>query len=132
MASKEMEKLFTCHSHHEQSSIIYTTQVYFKHNATISKNVNYRVLFSDPCDGLSIRNISSQLKWICNSGGASAFCPKCFEYLHKKFPENLFPYLLIDGSTHSGMKDLRVRSNIFPMEDGKIRPLCFLPNPHAK
>lgn len=130
--SKEMERLFTCHSHHENSSVFYTTQVYFKHNATISKNVNYRALFSDTCDGISIRNISSQLKWICKTGGASAFLPKCFEYLLKRFPENNFPYLFIDASTHSGMKELRVRTNIFPMKDGKIRPLCFLPNPQAK
>jgi hypothetical protein len=36
---------------------------------------------------------------------------------------------MIDAHTFSDMSELRIRSNIFPEKDGKIRPIVFLANP---
>lgn len=135
MKSKEMEKLFTVHSHHERCSVLFTSQLYFRgslNNPAITKNCNYRVMFKDPCEGSNMRNISKQLNWPCKIGGYAAFLPKIFEYLSRKFPENKCPYVFIDAATITTMNHLRCRTNIFPMKDGKIRPLCFFPNERAK
>lgn len=95
------------------------------------RNANYKVIFNDPVDDLNIRTISSQLKWRCTGNGGS-FLSNSMEYLVTYYPEDDYHYLLVDCSTQSGMKQIRCRSKIFPMEDGKIRPLCFFPNPDYK
>lgn len=95
------------------------------------RNANYKILFRDPVDDLQMRTISSQLKWKLK-GGCGSFLTNCMDYLVKNYPDDIYPYILVDGAVHTGMKELRCRSNIFPMDDGKIRPICFMPNPKFK
>jgi hypothetical protein len=57
---------------------------------------------------------------------------KCFEALKDYYRGDRFLYVVVDGHTFSPMSELRFRSKIFPDEDGKIRPIIFLPNPKSE
>jgi len=57
-------ELFTRFAHHENASVIFTSQNYFGLGAngpTILANCNYRVVFADPTDRRILATISSQL-----------------------------------------------------------------------
>jgi hypothetical protein len=41
------------------------------------------------------------------------------------FPEENYPYLLIDSNKKSLLKKMQVRTNILPDENGAIKPICF-------
>jgi len=50
--------------------------------------------------------------------------------LEHYFPNQRYPYLLVDGYANTNMQSMIVRSHIFPEEkDSKIRPLCLFVNP---
>ena len=58
-----VEQMFLQHSHHNRASIIFTTQNYFNNGSrNIIRNCNYKIIFRDPTDDVTLRNISSQLK----------------------------------------------------------------------
>jgi hypothetical protein len=118
-ASPAMLETFTQHSHHYNSSIIFTTQNYFapSKDRTLIRQTNYKIIFNDPSDQTLIRNISSKI-------GSPKFLNLCFKRLQELFPAEKYLYLLIDSSKESQLSQMQVRSNIFPV-DGKVKPICF-------
>lgn len=122
-SSPFMEDLFIQHSHHSSCSLIFTTQNFFNtcKTKTIIRQCNYKVIFNSPSDQIILRHISCQLK-----PDNPNFLINVFQTLEKLFPEDDYKYVLIDGEPKSRMKQLRIRTHIFPNVDGKIEPICFL------
>lgn len=122
--SEAMVKLLSVEVHHFNISTIFTLQNFFapsKFGKTISRNVNYRCIFYNRLDLREIRTISSQISH------QPRFLLESFDFLHKNFP-NEPPYLIIDGHIKSPLKELFVRSHIFPTDNNERRPLFFFPN----
>jgi len=117
-----MEEIFSRHSRHNSCSMIFTIQNYFadSKSKTIIRQCNYKVIFQSPTDLVLLRHISCQIK--PDDGN---FLIKVFQKLDKLFPTTRHKYILIDGEPESPMKDLRIRSNIFPNSNGRIEPICF-------
>jgi len=117
-----MEDLFIQHSHHQNCSVIFTTQNYFESskNKTIIRQCNYKVIFQSPSDMVLLRHISCQIK-----PDDANFLSRIFEKLENLFPDDSYRYVLIDGEPKSPMKNMRVRTHIFRNSDGVINPLCF-------
>jgi len=117
-----MEDVFIAHSHHNSCSVIFTTQNFFANskNKTIIRQCNYKVIFETPSDLVLLRHISCQIK-----PDDANFLIKIFEKIEKLIPDSRFNYVLIDGEPSSKMKNLRIRTNIFPNSNKKIEPLCF-------
>lgn len=121
-----MEELFSQLSHHNSCSIIYTTQNFFSSSRTktIIRNTNYKVLFRDRSDKLTLRNIGIQI-----APEMPNFLNFCFKELEKYFPKENHRYILIDSHSQSPMQELFVRSKIFPdSKTNKIEPICFFIN----
>lgn len=122
---KRFEELFTMLSHHCSASVVFTSQNFF--NSTKSKTIirqcSYKVIFNHRTDSILLRNIGSQIK-----PKDPHFLIKIFEMLDVYFPDDNFKYILIDGNPLSSMKNLYVRTHIFPNSDGVIEPLCFFTN----
>lgn len=47
------------------------------------------------------------------------------------FPQEKFPYILVDGHPMTTSNFMRVRSHIFP-QNGILMPIIFFPNPHSQ
>jgi len=122
--SEAMMRLLSVDTHHFNITTIFTLQNYFaasKFGKSLPRNCTYRCIFFNRLDLTEIRMISTQ---ICHH---PRFLLESFEFLTKEFP-NQVPYLLIDGHIHSPLKDLFVRSHIFPQEDSnEIKPIFFFP-----
>ncbi len=118
--SPNMEDFFTQISHHYNCSIFFTMQNYYSsgRSKTILRQCTYKIIFNDPGDRILIRNIS------CTVSPNSQFLSKCFTMLEERFPTDLH-YLLIDTNPISPMKQMVVRSQIFPNTSGEIVPICF-------
>jgi hypothetical protein len=106
--SSEMAELFSVHVHHYNISIIFTLQNFF---------------FFNRIDVVELRHISVQI-----IPSTPNFLLSCFKFLEKKYPEHYSHYILIDGHGKSKMKQLAIRSNIFPDENNKMKPLIFFPD----
>lgn len=121
-SDKAMEEMFTMHSHHHGVSIIFTSQNYFNSSKskTIIRQCTYKVIFNQPTDSILLRNIGGQIK--PNNPG---FLLKIFEKLDSYFPDDNYKYILIDGNPSSALKNMNVRTHIFPNSDGVITPLTF-------
>jgi len=116
--------------HHFNISTIFTLQNYFapsKFGKTIMRNVNYKVYFYNRLDLRELRNISLQIVPNC-----PLFMQSNFNFLHKKFPNDPSHYILVDGHFRNKLPSLFVRSRIFPMKDGQIKPIFFFPNSFDK
>lgn len=105
--NKEITKLFTKKSHHQNVSIILTLQdLFFKNpeRPILLRNANYLVLFSNPLDLSGIYAIASRI------------APKRVKNFLKMFEEavsrNKYGYLLIDGSQTTPLQ-ARFRTDIF-------------------
>ena len=123
LASFEMVKLLTVEVHHCNITTIFTLHNLFapsKFGRTITRNINYKVLFSNRLDIKEIRNVSLQISNQPN------FLKESFDFLTKEYPSEP-AYLVIDGHIKSKLKKLFVRSQIFPSVDGEIRPIIFFP-----
>lgn len=123
LASYQMVKLLSVEVHHCNITTIFTLHNLFapsKFGRTITRNINYKVLFSNRLDIKEIRNVSLQISNQPN------FLKSCFEFLSKEFPSEP-PYILIDGHIKSKLKTWFVRSHIFPSTDSEIRPIIFFP-----
>jgi len=122
LSNQNMVKLLSVEVHHFNISLIFTLQNIYapsKFGTTLSRNINYKILFSNRLDLREMRNLSLQ---ICNQ---PSFLSESFELLYKEF--NTEPaYIVIDGHIKSKFKRLFVRSQIFP-KDGKITPVFFFP-----
>ena len=106
-----MEETFSQNSHHQNLSIIFTTQNYFasSKNRTIIRQTNYKIIFNDPSDKTLMRNISCQI-----SGLMPQFLSKCFKTLEDFYPKDNFSYILIDSNAMSSLKKFQVRTKIIP------------------
>lgn len=119
-----MLSLMTAHCHHFNITLIFTLQNFFSHSKfgrTLFRQINYRVIFYNRLDLTEIRAISNQL---CQS---TKFLIESFEFLRQEFPSEPC-YILIDGHMQSPLKELYVRSKIFPENvDGEAKPIFFFP-----
>jgi len=121
--SYHMVKLLSIEVHHYNITTIFTLHNLFapsKFGRTLTRNINYKVLFSNRLDIKEIRNVSLQISNQPN------FLKDSFDFLFKEFPSTP-PYIVIDGHIRSKLKHLFVRSQIFPSIDGEIRPIFFFP-----
>lgn len=115
-----METFFCATSHHFNNTIFFTLQNYYSsaRSKTILRQCVYKIIFNDPGDRILIRNIS------CTVSPNPQFLYKCFQMLEQKFPTDL-QYLLIDTNPRSPMKQMVIRSKIFPNSSNEIKPICF-------
>jgi len=123
LASFQMVKLLSVEVHHCNITTIFTLHNLFapsKFGRTITRNINYKVIFSNRLDIKEIRNVSLQISNQPN------FLKECFEFLSKEFQSEP-PYIVIDGHIKSKIKAWFVRSQIFPQSDSIIRPIIFFP-----
>jgi len=123
LSSFQIVKLLSVEVHHCNITTIFTLHNLFapsKFGRTITRNINYKVLFSNRLDIKEIRNVSLQISNQPN------FLAESFEFLNKEFPQEP-AYIVVDGHIKSKLKKLFVRSQIFPSEDGEVRPIFFFP-----
>jgi len=121
--SYDMVKLLSVEVHHYNITTIFTLHNLFapsKFGRTLTRNINYKVLFSNRLDVKEIRNVSLQISNQPN------FLHDSFSFLFKEFPLEP-PYIVIDGHIKSKFKNFFVRSQIFPNADNEIRPIFFFP-----
>lgn len=103
------EKIFQVLGHHNKCSLIYLSQNLFYNSKTFRNlrlQLDYIVLMRNQIDGSQIRNLALQL------------CPGNHKYIiasYEAATETPFSYLFIDSGANS-LKELRLRSNIFPDE----------------
>jgi hypothetical protein len=124
--SGEMAELFSVHVHHYNISVIFTLQNFFapsRYGRTIARNLHYKLFFFNRIDVVELRHISVQIVPTTPN-----FLLNCFKLLEKKYPNSYSHYILIDGHGKSKMKQLAVRSNIFPDENNEIKPMIFFPD----
>lgn len=122
LSSHEMVRLLSVEVHHFNISTIFTLQNIYapsRFGTTLSRNINYKVLFCNRLDLREMRNLSIQ---ICNQ---PSFLSESFEFLFREFP-NQVAYIVIDGHIKAKFKKLFVRSQIFPIEN-EIKPIFFFP-----
>jgi len=121
-----MTDLFSRHSRHNNISLIFTTQNFYDNGSTktIVRQCNVQVIFDNPMDKVLTRSIGSAI-----TTQQPDFLNNCFQSLRHFFPEEKYPYILIDGSASKKMNDIMFRSHIFPDESNDIQPICFFQNP---
>lgn len=123
LQSEEMLTLMTAGVHHFRISLCVTLQDYYfsgKYRISFMKNCVYRVIFYNRLDLTEIRTISTQ---ICQT---PKFLLESFDFLKMEYPDET-PYIVFDGSGKSPLKNLFVRSQIFPTSSGEIKPIFFFP-----
>jgi len=122
--SEAMVELLSVECHHFNITTIFTLQNFFAHSKfgkTIFRNVTYKCIFYNRLDLTEIRTISMQ---ICHQ---PRFLLESFEFLRREFPEQAV-YLVIDGHMYSPLKEMFVRSQIFPIGDSdETKPIFFFP-----
>ena len=119
----QMVKLLSVEVHHCNITTIFTLHNLFapsKFGRTLTRNVNYKVLFSNRLDLKEMRNVSLQISNLPN------FLSESFDFLNREFP-NEPAYIVIDGHIKSNLKHFFIRSQIFPMSDSEVRPIFFFP-----
>lgn len=77
-----------------------------------------------------LRTISSQLSIKCK--GSKHILNLCFDALAKYNGDNGYNYLVLDGHSSKTINWTRIRSNIFPQQNGKIEPIIFVSNPQCQ
>jgi len=101
-------KIFTKEAHHENSSVIFVTQLLFvcdKSYRSMSRNTTYFVLMKNPRDARSIQAMASQI----SSNNSILFD------VFKEATQNAYSYLVVDF--HPTTPDhVRLRSRILPSE----------------
>lgn len=119
-----MEQFFSHDSHHYNCSVFFTLQNYYSSSKskTVLRQTTYKILFNDPGDHILMRNISCQI-----APTKPQFLTTCFQNLQPRF-EDQQHYILIDSHPKSEMKQMPVRTKIFPDESNQITPICFFPN----
>jgi hypothetical protein len=128
--SSEMVDLFAIHVHHNNISVIFSSQHYYlqsRYCRTIMRNIHYKVFFYNRLELVELRNISNQIM-----PSAPDFMLSNFKFLEKTFPNQFSHYILVDGHVHSKMSQLHIRSQILPNEKNEINPVIFSPNPDYK
>lgn len=109
--------------HHYNISVIFTLQNFFapsKFGRTMSRNVNYKVIFFNRLDLTELRHISLQI-----TPKNGTFLQSCFNFLTEQFP-GLNHYIIVDGHFRNPAPQLFVRTRIFPEpERPEIEPIIF-------
>ena len=109
-STKNIEKLWTVHSHHSKMSIIYLAHNLYQKSPsarTISLNTQYYVLFKNHRDTQQIQCFGRQIY-----GNKSGYFDKAYQLATSR----PWGYLLVDLNSHSDDR-YRLRTNIFPTED---------------
>lgn len=104
--------LFTKYSHHKNLTIILVLQNLFpksKYMRDISTNATYIILMNNPRENLQIKTLSQQI-----DSDNKLFVYKCYKDATKNNP---FSYLFLDFN-NTTPEEIRVRTNIFPGENG--------------
>jgi hypothetical protein len=120
LKSESMVELVTILVSHSKCVLAYSVHNSFfqtKFAKTMQRNTDIRILFYNRLDQTELRIISCQL------GKKSTFLLECFKFLHEKFPEDLYPYILISGQPQN--KQFYVRTHIFPNANGEVKPIIF-------
>ena len=123
LSNYQMVKLLSVEVHHCNITTIFTLHNLFapsKFGRTLTRNVNYKILFANRLDLKEIRNVSLQIS------NLPTFLSESFDFLNKEFP-NEPAYIIIDGHIKSNLKNFFVRSQIFPCIDSEVRPIFFFP-----
>jgi len=124
LSSEAMVELLSVECHHFNITTIFTLQNFFapsKFGKTIFRNITYKCIFYNRLDLTEIRTISIQ---ICHQ---PRFLLESFEFLRREFPDEV-GYLIVDGHINSPLKEMFVRSQIFPKgSDNEIKPIFFFP-----
>lgn len=121
--SIEMLTLLSIEVHHFNITTIFTLHNFFarsKFGKSLSKNVNYRCIFYNRLDITEVRTIATQISM------QPRFLIESFEFLRREFP-NEPHYIIVDGHYRSPLKELFVRSQIFPLPDNELKPIFFFP-----
>lgn len=122
--NRDMETFFTNEAHGWNTSILYTLQNYFplKKDLTIVRQTCYKVIFNDVSDKTYLSTISQRIS------GRSNFLKECFLKLKKSAPDQRYNYIMVDSHPGSDLthRHLFIKTNIFPSNDKKIRPLFFI------
>ena len=123
----QMADLFTRLSRHNSVSLVFTTQNYFDsgHSKTIVRQCNVQIIFENPMDKVLTRSIGNTIV-----PKQPDFLNNCFDSLRHFFPQEKFPYILIDGNSNKNMNGIMFRSRIFPDQANDIKPICFFVNSH--
>jgi len=119
---KAVAKLFTVDSHHANTSVIYLVQNLFpkgSQSTTISRNVHYFVLFSNPRNTADVRTLATQM--LAGQGwGTSGSGVRAFMGLFNEVTEDQpYSYLLVDLRPET-WQDYRYRTDIFPGETTRL------------
>jgi len=105
-----LSEIFTRGSHHWNLSIIHIVQnLFFDGIRTSRINSQYLILMKNPSDRLQVKNLGRQL-----FPGS-----KHFEEAFEDATSKPYGYLLID-LTQTTPENMRLRSNIFPENDGVV------------
>ena len=123
LSNYQMVKLLSVEVHHCNITTLFTLHNLFapsKFGRTITRNVNYKVLFYNRLDLKEMRHVSLQ------SSNLPNFLTESFNFLNKEFP-NEPAYIIVDGHIKSNLKNFFVRSQIFPGNDSQVRPIFFFP-----
>ena len=123
LSNYQMVKLLSVEVHHCNITTLFTLHNLFapsKFGRTITRNVNYKVLFYNRLDLKEMRHVSLQISNLPN------FLTESFNFLNKEFP-NEPAYIIVDGHIKSNLKNFFVRSQIFPGNDSQVRPIFFFP-----
>ena len=107
--NETVANLFTRGSHHRNVSIMFLAQNLFPKNKfarTISLNAHYMILFKNPRDASQFANLARQMY-----PKSSKFAVEAY----KDATREPYSYLLLDLTPEQD-EDLRLRTNIFPVE----------------
>lgn len=123
----DIRDIFNIHSHHNNISIILVGHNFFsksKFGMTFSRNATAKIVFYDKADQLFLSTLSRRIfphhPKILTDG---------FNFLIENFPENYAKYIVIDTCPKSHLpQKLMIRTNIFPDQDGIVRPVFFIPD----
>jgi GTPase SAR1 family protein len=119
--SKDLLKLFTRGSHHNNQNVIFITQnLFHKGQRDMSLNSHYIILMKNPRDSSQIQPLARQMD------------PLNWRYIvdaYKQATEQSHGYLLFDLRQDTP-QSLRFRTRITPEESGsgKLEPIVFKPN----
>lgn len=110
-------------SHHSKVSVIVTLQNLYtnsRYGKTFYRQASEIVMFQDRTDLTQVKTVSSKMF------GKSDYLSNCFQFIRTHLTEQVLRYLVIDCSNISLLEEnMKVRTNIFPTQDGKVQPIFF-------
>ena len=124
-SSQSAFNLLTIESHHKLISVAVTSHNFFassKFQKTLSRNYSELVLLFSKSDKLTLRYLGQQL-----FPESSKLLVNSMKWVESNFDDHE-RYLLIDLSPISHLPgNMMVRTRIFPLQDGTLAPVFFVP-----